>query len=106
MIARNFHIAKELKIAPHISIIVNSSLPNAIFPDDWNSARVTAPLCFIYVLRYLGNKKNFLKSFVCSYGFKNKNWGFGCFGDLLPGGGLIIVPIEKSLFTSFFLPYQ
>ena len=24
--------------------MVNSSLANAIFPDDWNSARVTPPL--------------------------------------------------------------
>ena len=86
LIALIFYIAKELKIAPHISIIVNSSLASAIFPDDWNSARVTPPLCLIYVLRYLGNEKNFLNSFVCSYGLKNKNWGFGCFGDLLPGG--------------------
>ena len=28
-------------IAPHISIIFNSSLANGIFPDDWKSARVT-----------------------------------------------------------------
>ena len=42
-------------------IIANSSLANAIFSDDWNSARVTPPLCLIYVLLYLGNKKNFLK---------------------------------------------
>ena len=27
-------------IAPHISIIFNSSLANGIFPDDWKSARV------------------------------------------------------------------
>lgn len=61
LIALIFHIAKELKIATHISIIVNSSLAYAIFPDDWNSARVTPPLCLIYVLCYLGNKKNCLK---------------------------------------------
>ena len=30
-------------IAPHISIIFNSSLANGIFPDDWKSARVTPP---------------------------------------------------------------
>ena len=28
-------------IAPHISVIFNSSLANGIFPDDWKSARVT-----------------------------------------------------------------
>ena len=106
MIALIFHTAKELKIAPHGSIIANSSLANAILPDDWNSARVTPPLCLIYVLRYLGNEKNFLNSFVCYYGLKNKNWGVGCFGDFLPGVGLIIVPTEKSLFTFFFLPCQ
>ena len=61
LIALIFYTAKELKIAPHISIIVNSSLASAIFPNDWNSARVTPPLCLIYVLRCLGNKKNFLK---------------------------------------------
>ena len=30
-------------IAPHISVIFNSSLANGIFPDDWKSARVTPP---------------------------------------------------------------
>ena len=30
-------------IAPHISIIFNSSLANGIFPDDLKSARVTPP---------------------------------------------------------------
>ena len=30
-------------IAPHISIIFNSSLANGIFRDDWKSARVTPP---------------------------------------------------------------
>ena len=30
-------------IAPHISIIFSSSLANGIFPDDWQSARVTPP---------------------------------------------------------------
>lgn len=41
LIALIFYIAKELKIAPHISIIVNSSLASAIFPDDWNSITKT-----------------------------------------------------------------
>ena len=61
-------------------IIVNSSLANAIFPDDWNSARVTPPLCLIYVLRCLGNKKNFLK--VSSVVHKSKYRGGATLAEL------------------------
>ena len=49
----------------------------------------------------------YTKSFVCSYGLKNKNWGFGFFGDLLPAqrifGGFDYCPYrEISVYIFFF----